>query len=268
MWCGLCLPLSRRGTLWEAAFAVRPRTDTPGAEQLQLVISNLLHRLWNSGASPEAVEADAVTWLRALITGWSTPRLDTSSPLGTATTAPGGSALLSLTAWGIQHAVRTGEGVPEPLTVVLEELLGAEPDDQALAIIGFGLGQLRHCDPAWVSAHADTLLSLESAWRPARTWLIHGRPDPVLLARLDRAGLWRALCAPRAEGALDQVFLALLEEDEPLGPAGAFLAGLAGCPGGGAAVSAGHLHRPRRPRPCRRAGRGHLARRPRCRPAG
>ncbi|MFD8007685.1 hypothetical protein [Streptomyces mirabilis] len=86
-------------------------------------------------------------WLRILITSWSTPRLDTSSPLGAATAAPGGSALLSLTARGLQHAVRTGEGMPEQLTTVLEELLGAEPDDQALAVIGFGLGQLHHCDP-------------------------------------------------------------------------------------------------------------------------
>jgi hypothetical protein len=127
--------------------------------------------------------------------------------------------------------------LPEPLTVVLEELLGAEPDDQALAIIGFSLGQLHHYDPDWVTDHTDTLLPLDPAWRPARTWLTHGRPDPVLLARLDRVGLWQALCAPHAEGALDRVFLALLDVSEPLGPAGEFLGGLAGCPGGCEAVS-------------------------------
>lgn len=178
-----------------------------------------------------------MAWLGTLITGWSTPRLDTSSPLGAATTAPGGGALLSLTAWGIQHAARTGEGLPEQLTAVLEELLGADPDDQALAVIGFGLGQLHRCDPGWVTDHADTLLSLDPAWRPARSWLTHGKPDPVLLARLDRAGLWQALCAPHAASALDRVFLALLDEAEPLGPAGEFLAGLAGCMGGSEAVS-------------------------------
>ncbi|MGP2442407.1 hypothetical protein [Streptomyces sp. JW3] len=172
-----------------------------------------------------------------LITEWSTPRLDTSSPLGTATTAPGGGALLSLTAWGIQHAARTGEGLPEQLTAVLEGLLGSEPDDQALAVIGFGLSQLHHCDPGWVTAHADTLLSLDPSWRPVRSWLTHGRPDPAVLARLDRAALWQVLCAPHAEGALDRVFLALLDETEPLGPASEFLAGLAGCTGGDEAVS-------------------------------
>ncbi|WP_329317848.1 hypothetical protein OIE77_42545 [Streptomyces sp. NBC_01715] len=208
----------------------------PEAAQLQLVISSLLHRLWDSGASLGAAEAAAVDWLCILITGWSTPRLDTSSPLGAATAAPGGSALLSLTAWGIQHAVRTGEGLPEQLTTVLEELLGADPDDQALAVIGFGLGQLHHCDPGWVTDHADALLPLEAAWRPARSWLARGKPYPALLARLDRAGLWQALCAPHVEGALDRVFLALLDEAEPLGPAGAFLAGLAGCTGGDQAV--------------------------------
>ncbi|MCC9711840.1 hypothetical protein E4N62_45505 [Streptomyces sp. MNU76] len=228
----------RLGPLAEAAFAVRPGEDgVPQAARLQLVISNLLHRLWNTGASVETVEADAVAWLRTLINGWSTPRLDTSFPLGTATAASGGSALLSLTAWGIQYAVRTDEGLPEPLTAVLEELLGAEPDDQALAVIGFGLGQLHHYDPGWVTDHADTLLALDEAWRPARIWLTHGRPDPVLLARLDRAGLWQALCAPHAEGALDRVFLALLDEAEPLGDAGEFLTQLAGRTGGSEAVS-------------------------------
>ncbi|RZB13607.1 hypothetical protein StrepF001_43170 [Streptomyces sp. F001] len=226
------------GPLAETAFAVRPQdADVPQAARLQLVISNLLHRLWNTGASLGDAEADAVAWLRTLITGWSTPRLDTSSPLGAATTAPGGSALLSLTAWGIQHALHAGEGLPEQLTAVLEELLGAEPDDQTLAIIGFGLGQLHHCDPAWVTDHADTLLSLDPVWRPAHSWLTHGRPDPVLLARLDRAGLWQALCAPHAESALDRVFFALLDETEPLGSAGAFLAGLADRTGGDKAVS-------------------------------
>ncbi|MER5662796.1 hypothetical protein [Streptomyces mirabilis] len=225
------------GPLAEAAFAVRPQgAGVPEAAQLQLVISNLLHRLWDSGASLGAAEAAAVDWLCILITGWSTPRLDTSSPLGAATAAPGGSALLSLTAWGLQHAVRTGEGLPEQLTTVLEDLLGAEPDDQALAVIGFGLGQLHHCDPGWVTDHADVLLPLEAAWRPARSWLARGKPDPALLAQLDRVGLWQALCAPHAEGALDRVFLALLDEAEPLGPAGVFLAGLAGCTGGDQAV--------------------------------
>jgi hypothetical protein len=132
--------------------------------------------------------------------------------------------------------VRTGEGLPGQLTTVLEELLGAERDDQALAVIGFCLAQLHHCDPGWVTAHADTLLSLETVWRPARGWLTHGKPDPDLLAQLDRAGLWHAVCAPHAEGALDRVFLALLDEAEPLGPAGEFLAGIAGCPGGDQAV--------------------------------
>ncbi|WP_328687586.1 hypothetical protein OHA74_55425 [Streptomyces phaeochromogenes] len=233
-----CFSPGQVGPLAEAAFAVRPQeAGAREAERLQLVISNLLHRTWNSGASLGAAEADAVAWLRALITGWSTPRLDTSSPLGVATAAPGGSALLSLAAWGMQHAVRTGEGLPGQLTTVLEELLGAEPDDQALAVIGFGLAQLHQCDPVWVTDHADALLSLDAVWRPARSWLAHGGNDPALLAQLDRVGLWQALCAPLGEGALDRVFLALLNEAEPLGPAGVFLAGLAGCAGGVEAVS-------------------------------
>ncbi|MFJ8787054.1 hypothetical protein [Streptomyces sp. NPDC102476] len=222
----------------EAAFAVRPQEDDgPDAEQLQLVLSNLLHRAWNSGMSLLTVETDAVTWLRGLVTGWSTPRVDTPSPLTAAVTAPGASALLSLIAWGLHHVRQTGKGLPEPLTGTLEELLGAEPDDQALAVIGFCLAQLHHHDPAWTTGHADTLLSLDHAWRPARVWLDLGRTDAALLARLERTSLWRALCVPGAEGALDKVFLALLDDADPLGPAGEFLVRLAGCPGGTEAVS-------------------------------
>lgn len=224
----------------EAAFAVRPQEqegDGPEAEQLQLVISNLLHHAWDNGMSLQAVEADAVTWLRGLVTGWSTPRLDTPSPLTAASTAPGASALLSLTAWGLHHVGQTREGLPEPLTATLEELLGAEPDDQALAVIGFCLAQLHGRDPAWTTSHADTLLSLDRAWRPACVWLTRGRPDAALLARLERTGLWHALCAPGAEGALDKAFLTLLDDSEPLGPTGEFLAHLADCPGGIEAVS-------------------------------
>ncbi|MFJ9591082.1 hypothetical protein [Streptomyces acidicola] len=188
------LSSDRLGPLPEVAFAVRPPEDGAGqagqAARLQLVISNLLHRLWNTGASLGTVEADAVAWLRTLVAGWSTPRLHTSSALGTATAVPGGNALLSLTAWGIQHAVRTGEGLPEPLTAALEELLGAEPDDQALAVIGFGLGQLHHYAPGWVTDHADTLLALDAAWRPARTWLTHG-PVRTTRRRSPRPGLPR-----------------------------------------------------------------------------
>ncbi|WP_181801570.1 hypothetical protein [Streptomyces shenzhenensis] len=43
--------------------------------------------------------------------------------------------------------------------------------------------------------------------------------------------------ASGAEGAVDKVFLALLDDSEPLGPGGEFLARLAGCPGGTEAVS-------------------------------
>ncbi|MFI8794356.1 hypothetical protein [Streptomyces sp. NPDC055105] len=228
------------GALAEAAFAIRPpEADGPQAVPLQLVISNLLHRAWDSGASLEAAaEADAVAWLRDLVTGWNAPRLGTPFPLGVATTAPGGSALQSLTAWGVQSAVRTAGGLPQELTAVLEALLGAEPDDQALAVIGFCLTQLHRCDPAWAAGHVDTLLPLEPAWRPARVWLAHGKPDAALLARLDRTGLWRVLCEPDAEGSFYRVLLALLDDAEPLGPAGEFLAGLASCPGGEVAISA------------------------------
>ncbi|MEV7282958.1 hypothetical protein AB0O01_00035 [Streptomyces sp. NPDC093252] len=147
-----------------------------------------------------------MAWLRGLVTGWSAPRRGTPSPLTAAVTAPGGSALLSLTAWGLQHVGQgqAGEELPEPLTATLEELLGAAPDDQVLAVIGFCLAQLHRGAPAWTADQADALLSLDHAWRPARVWLTGGHPDAALLARLERTGLCRALCVPGAEGALDR----------------------------------------------------------------
>ncbi|MFJ7424172.1 hypothetical protein ACIQXD_37145 [Streptomyces uncialis] len=120
---------------------------------------------------------------------------------------------------------------------MLDALLDAEPDDQALAVIGVCLTQLHRCDPAWAGGHVDTLLSLESAWRPARVWLAHGKPDAALLVRLNRTGLWRVLCEPDGEGSSYRVLLVLLDDAEPLGAAGGVLAGLAGCPGGEVAVS-------------------------------
>ncbi|MFE7854087.1 hypothetical protein [Streptomyces sp. NPDC057403] len=222
----------------EAAFAVRPQEgDGPEAEQLRLVVSNLLHYVWDNGMSLREVEADAVTWLRGLVTDWSAPRLDTRLPLTVALTAAGASALLSLAAWGFHQVRQTEEELPEQLTSTLEELLSAEPDDRALAVIGFCLARLHRHAPDWTTGHANKLLSLDHVWRPAHIWLTHGRPDAALLARLERTGLWHALCVPGAEDALDKVFLALLDDTEPLGPAGQFLAHLAACPGGAEAVN-------------------------------
>ncbi|MDH6630202.1 hypothetical protein M2271_008056 [Streptomyces sp. LBL] len=230
--------LTQQPDLEDADHVAERAARTPAAQLI--ATAGLDHgSAWDTGASLEAVEADAVAWLRDLVTGWSTPRLGTSSPLGAATTAPGGSAPLSLTAWGVQSAERTAGGLPQELTVTLEALLGAEPaDDQALAVIGFCLTLLHRCDPTWTADHIDTLLPLEPAWRPARVWLTHGKPDAALLPRLDHTGLWRVLCAPDAEGSLCRVFLPLLDNAEPLGPAAEFLAGLAGCAGGAVAVSA------------------------------
>ncbi|MET8977392.1 hypothetical protein ABZX85_17400 [Streptomyces sp. NPDC004539] len=223
----------------QAAFVVRPPAQdrTPGAEALQRVITNLLHRLWDTGGSLPQAEPDAVAWLQRLVTGWTMPRRSSPSPVIDAVQTPGGSALLSLTAWGVQQAARTDSGLPEESTHILQALLSADADDQALAVIGFCLRQLHHADPRWTAAHAGPLLALDAPWRPARSWLTRGRPDHALLARLDRTGLWDALCAPQAEGALDKTFLALLDDTTPLGPAGTFLTGLADRPGGPEAVS-------------------------------
>ncbi|PVC80802.1 hypothetical protein DBP12_36940 [Streptomyces sp. CS014] len=227
----------------QAAFAVRPPqgSEARGTAQLERVISNLLHRTWSAGESVGAAEADAVAWLSGLVEDWTVPRQDSSSPVLGAVEEPGGSALLSLITWGLGQA-RDGNGLPAPVSCVLGPLLTEEPDDQALAVIGFVLSQLCQADPAWTDRHADALLALDVAWRPARSWLVWGRqPDHQLLARLERSRLWDVLSRCKAsdegQGPLDKTMLALLQGTMPLGPVGEFLAGLAGRPGGAEAIS-------------------------------
>ncbi|QUX26879.1 hypothetical protein KGD83_16030 [Nocardiopsis akebiae] len=223
----------------KAAFAVRPplQDQTPGALYLERVISNILHRAWDTGGSLGTVDTDAVDWLRALIHHWTTPRLSSTSPVIDAVETPGGSALLSLMAWGFQQSARSGSVLPEPVTTTLETLLNSEPDDQALSVIGFRLSQMNQADPHWVTDYAAALLSLDSEWRPARSWLTRGRRDNALLAQLDRIGLWNAMCVPQAGGAIDKAFCALLDEAKPLGPTDEFLIGLADQQRGPRAIS-------------------------------
>ncbi|QXQ94862.1 hypothetical protein [Streptomyces sp. WY228] len=225
----------------EAAFAVRPLQGAQdGAARLEMVVSNLLHRTWNAGESVQA-EAEAVAWLSGLVEGWTVPRRDSDSPLTKAVYGPGGSALLSLVVWGLRQA-RGGSGLPERLSAVLDPLLTGEPDDQALAVIGFVLSQLSQADADWAAGHAGVLLTLDEAWRPARGWLAHGRRrDHQLLAALDRSGLFDVLArweAPgEGEGSLDKTLNALLQEEMPLGPAAEFLAALSGREGGAQTIS-------------------------------
>ncbi|MET9378877.1 hypothetical protein ABZX98_32885 [Streptomyces sp. NPDC002992] len=225
----------------EAAFAVRPLQGGQGrTAQLAMVVSNLLHRTWSGGGSVQD-DAEAVAWLSGLVEGWAVPRLGSHSPLFEAVYEPGGSALLSLIVWGTRSE-RDGSGLPEGLTAVLDSLLTGEPDDRALAVIGFVLGQLWRADTEWVEGHAGALLPLNESWRPARVWLARGRQlDHRLLASLDRSGLFDVLAGWEAsgegEGSLDKTLNALLQESMPLGPPAGFLTGLADRTGGAQAIS-------------------------------
>ncbi|WP_329347154.1 hypothetical protein OG226_51365 [Streptomyces sp. NBC_01261] len=225
-----------------AAFAARPGAghDGPGTGQLQRVICNLLHRAWESGLLLDAAsgEADgAVEWLESLVTGWAQPRTDTPQPLLTAIDQPGGAALLSLIAWGLKQAQRTGQALVDPVRTVLTGLLEEEPDDQALAVIGFCLGQLAHVDAAWAEEHADRLYALDAPWRAAAAWLRHGHPYAGVLARLNRVALLQAAAGPEGIPVLDKIILVFLDGSEALGPPPALLAELAAQDGGPPAVS-------------------------------
>ncbi|PCG86763.1 hypothetical protein CIB93_07435 [Streptomyces sp. WZ.A104] len=226
----------------EAAFATRPAAgqDTPGARQLERVICNLLHRAWENGLllkdSSGAAEG-TVEWLEGLVTGWTQPRTDTQQPLLAAIDQPGGAALLSLIAWGLQQAQRTGQELTDPVRAVLARLLEGEPDDQALSVIGFCLGQLVHVDAAWAEEQADQLCTLDAPWRPAATWLQHGRPHSGILARLDRTALLQTAAGPDGIPTLDKIILSFLTGSEALGPAPALLTELGAQADGPQAVS-------------------------------
>ncbi|MGI5262269.1 hypothetical protein [Streptomyces angustmyceticus] len=226
----------------EAAFATRPaaRQDTPGARKLERVICNLLHRAWENGLLLEDSSSAAegtVEWLEGLVTGWTQPRTDTQQPLLAAIDQPGGAALLSLIAWGLQQAQRTDQELTDPVRAVLARLLEGEPDDQALSVIGFCLGQLVHVDAAWAEEHADQLCTLDAPWRPAATWLRHGRPHSGILARLDRTALLQTAAGPDGIPTLDKIILSFLTGSEALGPAAVLLTELAAQAGGPQAVS-------------------------------
>ncbi|RSM99054.1 hypothetical protein [Streptomyces sp. WAC 01420] len=225
-----------------AAFAARPAAgqEGPGAGQLERVICNLLHRAWENGLllqdAPGAAEG-AVEWMEGLVTSWTQPRTDTRQPLLTAIDQPGGAALLSLIAWALQHAQRTGQELADPVRAVLARLLEGEPDDQALAVIGFCLGHLAHVDAAWAEEHADQLYTLDAPWQPAATWLRHGRPHSGILARLDRTMLLQTAAGPDGIPTLDKIILSFLTGSDALGPAPALLTELAAQAGGPQAVS-------------------------------
>lgn len=140
-------------------------------------------------------------------------------------------------ALAVQQAHRTGQALADPVRAVLTRLLEGEPDDQALAVIGFCLGQLAHVDAAWVEEHADRLYTLDTPWRPATAWLRQGRPHTGVLARLDRAALLQAAAGQDGIPTLDKIILVFLASSEDLGPGPALLAELATQDGGPQAVS-------------------------------
>ncbi|MFD7757233.1 hypothetical protein [Streptomyces sp. NPDC059757] len=234
---------SELGSIVLAAFAARPGAgqDGPGKQQFQRVICNLLHRAWESSLLLDSASGGAdraIEWLEDLVTGWVQPRTNTPQPLLTTIDQPGGAALLSLIAWALQQAHRTGTPLPDPVRALLTRLLQDEPDDQALAVIGFCLAQLARVDAAWSGEHAERLFILDTTWRPAVTWLQYGQPQTTVLTSLDRSALLQAAAGPDGVPVLDKIILAFLDDPEALDPSPAtLLAELAARDGGPHAVS-------------------------------
>ncbi|MFI1765326.1 hypothetical protein ACH41H_25150 [Streptomyces sp. NPDC020800] len=218
-----------------AAFAVRPAAGEASTELLAISICNLLNRSWQSGLQLEC-GSEAVSWLLDVVMTWTRPRTSEGDALLEAISQPGGAALASLTAWGIQIA-HTDSALPPALREVLDRILDAEPDAQALAILGRCLSQLVHADPAWADERSDVLFALDAPWRPARVWLRCGWPHSLLLARLDRAALLEAGAEAEADPVIAKVALALVDGSQALDPVGGLLSTLADQKDGAAAVS-------------------------------
>lgn len=223
----------------ETAFAARPADETAdGADNLVRAICNLLHYCFNQGVDLSGIEADAVAWMTEQIQTWSRPRVAAGHhPWTSALSHSGGSALIALIAWGLNSDATAPTDLPTPLTSVLEEILNSEPDDQALAVVGLCLTQLRRRAPAWADARAGVLYSLDEDWRPARTWLTNGSADRDLLKRMDHERLRQLLCDTDSDEPRHKVLIGLLDPAEPLGPTGAFLTALAGLASGADVVS-------------------------------
>ncbi|MFJ3692144.1 hypothetical protein ACIPWB_31050 [[Kitasatospora] papulosa] len=84
---------------------------------------------------------------------------------------------------------------------------------------------------------ADQLCTLDAPWRPAATWLQHGRPHSGILARLDRTALLQTAAGPDGIPTLDKITLSFLTGSEALGPAPALLTELGAQADGPQAVS-------------------------------
>jgi hypothetical protein len=135
-------PAESLAAVTTAAFALRPSDSAPdasGADLLRLIICFLLHRSWNEDLELGDITPEALEWLDDLISAWTRPRASTPDPFRAATSQAGGSALRTLIVWGIHRALSGGCGLPGKVTSRLDEILGSDPDDQALSVLGADL---------------------------------------------------------------------------------------------------------------------------------
>ncbi|MFI7174651.1 hypothetical protein [Streptomyces spororaveus] len=235
------LPDGSHAAIAEAAFAVRPGADAsgPDTERFQMLVCALLQKAWKEGLQPEA-EAQAEPWLSDLAGRWIEPRTTTPRAFDEAMGAPGGTALLSLTVWGLSRAGSDGAQaeLPQSLLALLDRVVDGPVDDQALAVVGYCLPQLVHVAPEWAGDHESVLFALDAPWRPAWTWLRHSRLfDSSLMSRFEREALLGAVREPEGHPVLVKVAQALIDGSGALEPAGPLLAQLAQGSGGPQAVS-------------------------------
>ncbi|MFE6274090.1 hypothetical protein ACFVQ9_35475 [Streptomyces goshikiensis] len=146
-------------------------------------------------------------------------------------------ALESLLDCTLSAAIRPGAPLPDDVLDLCGTILAAGSNDPAVAAaFGARLMHLNICAPGFTEAHRTELTTLDDGPTPAAAWLQTGRPDPQLLAQLDRTAVLKAL-RPDAGGPAEHLAHALTENPHLLGDPADVLAQIAAGPGGPAAVS-------------------------------
>ncbi|MFD8396369.1 hypothetical protein ACFV2N_46160 [Streptomyces sp. NPDC059680] len=168
---------------------------------------------------------------------------------------PAWAALDCLLEYAASRARADGE-MPSDVLQLLADVLAARPDDETVAgVIGVQLPVLHRRATAFTAAHPELYALTPHRPSPAAEWLRRpGRPDPLLLAALDRSQVLASMRENRPRGITVHVGHALLAGYHDLlgDPADAWRE-LAAGPGGAAAATyllmTLALLEPRRPRP-------------------
>ncbi|WP_371636572.1 hypothetical protein OG988_27025 [Streptomyces zaomyceticus] len=215
-----------------------PTTDAGASHRLESSFCHLLHTAWSQEVDLDLGDtgAEIALWLDSTVAAWTAPTQSAADPVYAMSDSVGGLALVALIRWG-SHRSRVEGAPPEEMTARLDAILSTPPDDRALAAIGWDLTALHVHARHWCAEHRTDLLSLDEAWRPARTWLKHLPVNVEVFGQLDRDQLQALLCSPDIDQEALRCAHAFLVAPDVLGPIEGFMSALAQRDAGPAAIS-------------------------------